>query len=74
MCNFAVHIKNRTSLDDTLDTFSVHGIGGFLGNILTGIFAQKWIAMLDGSVISGGAIDGNWSVLAPNLNCECIFR
>jgi Amt family ammonium transporter len=34
-------------------------LSGFVGNVLTGIFAAKWVAALDGDVIPGGAIDGN---------------
>lgn len=39
--NIAVHIKQKTTLDDTLDVFPCHGIGGIAGMILTGIFASK---------------------------------
>lgn len=39
--NIAVHIKQKTTLDDTLDVFPCHGIGGIVGMILTGIFASK---------------------------------
>jgi Amt family ammonium transporter len=39
----------------------VHAIGGIVGNILTGIFAQKKIAALDGTtVIHGGWLDRHW--------------
>ncbi len=39
--NMAVHFKNkRTQLDDTLDVFPCHGIGGIMGMILTGVFAK----------------------------------
>jgi len=34
-----VKVKKILMYEDTLDTFAVHGIGGFVGNILTGIFA-----------------------------------
>lgn len=34
--------------------------GGALGSILTGIFAQQWIAGLDGTTISPGWVDGNF--------------
>ncbi len=37
--------------------FAMHGIGGLLGNILTGIFAQKSIALANGQIIEGGWID-----------------
>jgi len=60
LCNLACRAKNKLGYDDALDAFGLHGIGGFVGNILTGIFAQKWIAALDGSVIPGGWIEGNW--------------
>ncbi len=38
--NFAVHLKSRTSLDDTLDVFPCHGLGGVVGMVLTGVFAK----------------------------------
>jgi len=38
--NIAVHIKTRSSIDDTLDVFPCHGIGGIMGMIFTGIFAK----------------------------------
>lgn len=41
--NKAVHWKNRTSVDDTLDVFPCHGIGAVTGMILTGVFASKAI-------------------------------
>ena len=39
--NLAVHRKARTSLDDTLDVFPCHGVGGIVGMIATGVFADK---------------------------------
>ncbi len=38
--NLAVYYKQRTSLDDTLDVFPCHGVGGMVGMIMTGIFAK----------------------------------
>jgi Amt family ammonium transporter len=38
--NMAVRAKNRSSLDDTLDVFPCHGIGGIVGMLMTGIFAK----------------------------------
>lgn len=40
--NFAVHYKNKSSLDDTLDVFPCHGVGGMMGMILTGVFAADY--------------------------------
>jgi ammonium transporter, Amt family len=40
--NLAVHFKStKTVLDDTLDVFPCHGIGGMVGMLLTGVFATK---------------------------------
>lgn len=39
--NIAVHLKQKSTLDDTLDVFPCHGIGGMVGMLLTGIFATK---------------------------------
>jgi Amt family ammonium transporter len=41
--NLAAHWKSRTSVDDTLDVFPCHGLGGIVGMILTGVFASKLI-------------------------------
>ena len=41
--NLAVHYKQKSSLDDTLDVFPCHGLGGIVGMILTGIFATKTV-------------------------------
>ncbi len=38
--NAAVHFKNRTSVDDTLDVFPCHGLGGVVGMVLTGVLAK----------------------------------
>ncbi|HTS02041.1 MAG TPA: ammonium transporter [Thermoanaerobaculia bacterium] len=37
----ALRLRGRTSLDDTLDVFACHGIGGMTGSVLTGVFASK---------------------------------
>ena len=39
--NLAVHWKTRSTLDDTLDVFPCHGVGGMTGMVMTGIFAQS---------------------------------
>jgi Amt family ammonium transporter len=43
VCFTAVSLRSKTSVDDSLDVFGVHGIGGTLGALLTGLFAQKVI-------------------------------
>ena len=39
-CNFGTKIKFLVGIDDALDIFAVHGVGGFVGNLLTGLFAE----------------------------------
>ena len=41
--NVAAHWKSKTGIDDTLDVFPCHGLGGIVGMILTGVFASKVI-------------------------------
>ncbi|OXA51726.1 ammonium transporter 1 isoform X2 [Folsomia candida] len=70
ICHFCMDFKGfllRVEVDDSFDVFCVHGIGGVVGNILTGIFAQKSIAGVDGSVIEGGWLDGNWKQVGIQL-------
>jgi len=58
----AVKLKHIFDFDDALDVFAVHGVGGLTGNILTGIFAEKEMAVeLDAAAIADdGWIKGNW--------------
>jgi len=53
LCFFAVDLINSTGLDDALDVFAVHGIGGIWGAIATGIFAVEAIGG------TAGLIEGN---------------
>jgi ammonium transporter, Amt family len=41
VCYLAIHWKNKHGLDDALDVWGVHGMGGFFGCLLTGVFAVK---------------------------------
>jgi ammonium transporter, Amt family len=41
--NFIAHLRTKTTLDDTLDVFPCHGVGGMVGMLMTGIFASKGI-------------------------------
>tara|TARA_B100000900_G_C20394623_1_gene640116 strand:- start:55 stop:861 length:807 start_codon:yes stop_codon:yes gene_type:complete len=40
ICYYSVKLKNKLKFDDSLDTFAVHGVGGTIGALLTGVFAQ----------------------------------
>jgi Amt family ammonium transporter len=48
----ATSLKRLLRYDDSLDAFGVHGIGGIVGALLTGVFASKEISGLDGSVLT----------------------
>ncbi|KAI1768267.1 ammonium transporter [Hypoxylon sp. FL1150] len=66
--NYATKLKFLMRIDDALDIFAVHGVGGFVGNICTAFFAADYIAHLDGfSVIKGGWINQHWIQLAYQL-------
>ncbi len=43
VCFSAVNLRPKTGIDDALDVFGVHGVGGTLGAILTGVFASKLV-------------------------------
>ncbi|MDI1432449.1 ammonium transporter [Polyangium sorediatum] len=62
-CYFAVVGKERFGYDDALDAFGVHGVGGAIGALLTGVFAQK--ALNDAG--RDGALAGNVAQLGPQL-------
>ncbi len=63
-------LKSAFGYDDSLDAFGVHGIGGTLGALLTGVFATRHVA--DPLLVSGGGnpvglVDGNTSLLIGQL-------
>ena len=63
VCFFMVaFIKPKMGYDDSLDAFGVHGIGGIIGSILTGVFATK--AITGGAQ---GALYGDWHQLGVQL-------
>tara|TARA_B100001245_G_C22888237_1_gene427480 strand:- start:98 stop:1294 length:1197 start_codon:yes stop_codon:yes gene_type:complete len=61
LCYVAVYIRAKTQLDDALEVFAVHGVGGIWGAIATGIFA---VAAIGGTA---GAIDGNSGQVVTQL-------
>ena len=60
-CFFMVFmVKSFFGYDDSLDAFGVHGAGGTLGALLTGLFATRLINPAFGKDIATGAMDGHW--------------
>jgi Amt family ammonium transporter len=57
VCFFAVALKNRLHWDDALDVWGVHGVGGFLGIVLLGVFATTAFnpAGTDGLIAGNGS-------------------
>jgi len=43
LCYLAVAVKNMLGYDDSLDAFGVHGVGGFVGAVLTGVFCSQLV-------------------------------
>ena len=55
VCYFAtITLKNRLNIDDSLDVFPVHGVGGALGTILAGIFCAPALGLFSGNGFSDG--------------------
>jgi Amt family ammonium transporter len=48
ICYFAISLKEKFKYDDSLDVFGVHGVGGMLGTLCAGLFAQKCINGVNG--------------------------
>ncbi|KAK1826558.1 ammonium transporter mep2 [Podospora conica] len=67
-CNFGTKVKFLLGIDEALDVFAEHGIGGIVGNLLTGLFAADYIAHLDGATeIPGGWVNKNYIQLGYQL-------
>jgi Amt family ammonium transporter len=67
-CSFMVfQVKSRFGYDDSLDAFGVHGAGGTLGALLTGVFATWVINPVYGAGKPTGWIDGNWGQMLHQL-------
>ena len=49
VCHAALHLLNRSGLDDTLDVFACHGVGGIVGMLATAVFAK------DGGLLATGS-------------------
>ena len=66
LCQEAVAlIRNRTRLDDTLDVFAVHGVGGIFGTVMVAVLgAGAWVAQIGALVIVGVfTLAGSWVLI-----------
>jgi Amt family ammonium transporter len=62
-----VKVKAWFGYDDSLDAFGVHGAGGTLGAILTGLFANSAINPIFGAGKATGLLEGNWRQLLNQI-------
>ncbi|RYP28131.1 hypothetical protein DL767_007349 [Monosporascus sp. MG133] len=64
-CNFGTKVKFLLKIDDSLDVFAEHGIGGIVGLIFNALFGASYIMGLDGvnNDLSGGWPDHNYARL-----------
>ncbi|PYU57742.1 MAG: ammonia channel protein [Acidobacteria bacterium] len=60
-------VKAIFGYDDALDAFGVHGAGGTIGALLTGVFAQQVINPIFGAGKAVGALDGHWGQVGNQL-------
>ena len=60
-------VKAAFGYDDALDAFGVHGAGGTIGAILTGVFAQQAINPIFGAGKPTGGLDGHWGQIGNQL-------
>ncbi len=61
--NLAVYYKSKSKLDDTLDVFPCHGVGGMVGMLMTGVFATTAV----NSAGNMGGFYGNWDFFLTQL-------
>lgn len=61
--NLAVHLKSKSSLDDTLDVFPCHGVGGMVGMLMTGVFATVAV----NAAGNNGWANGNFNFFLTQL-------
>ena len=55
VCYFATnYLKNKLRIDDSLDVFPVHGVGGILGTMLAGVFCSTQLGIFSGNGFSEG--------------------
>jgi Amt family ammonium transporter len=60
-------VKSIFGYDDALDAFGVHGAGGTIGALLTGVFAQQVINPIFGAGKPVGGMDGHWGQIGNQL-------
>lgn len=71
LCYFSVQLKMRLRFDDSLDTYAVHGVGGTIGALLTGVFASsELIATHPAAKVL--AEQGRWGLVVGQLQAVLV--
>ena len=76
VCYFATgYLKNKLRVDDSLDVFPVHGVGGILGTLLAGIFCSTQLGIFSGNGFSDGisGIGGQLMVQATGVVATLVY-
>jgi len=76
VCYFATnYLKNKLRVDDSLDVFPVHGVGGMLGTLLAGIFCSTQLGIFSGNGFSDGisSIGGQLMVQATGVISTLLY-
>lgn len=73
-CNLAVDLKYLLHIDDGMDVYALHGVGGCIGSVFTGIFAADYVNATAGQYIApidGGWINHHWKQVGYQLAGIC---
>jgi Amt family ammonium transporter len=76
VCYFATNwLKNALKVDDSLDVFPVHGVGGILGTILAGVFCSTQLGIFSGNGFSDGITNmgGQLAVQATGVVATFVY-
>lgn len=76
ICYFATnYLKNVLKVDDSLDVFPVHGVGGILGTLLAGVFCSTQLGIFSGNGFSDGidSIGGQLAVQATGVVSTLVY-
>jgi Amt family ammonium transporter len=63
ICFFVMRLRGRSKMDDSLDVFACHGMGGTWGALATGIFASASV----NAAGANGLIHGNWALVGKQV-------
>jgi ammonium transporter, Amt family len=66
VCYLSATLRAKSKLDDSLDAFAVHGVGGLVGTLLTGVFVTGALTSINAAA-RPGLLEGNFSTFTTQL-------